>query len=345
MSKHENLLDEELGILIKERSKKALERFEQVAISDVKDPKLLEILADVKKYWSSSKSISRDLVRPALTSFSCEAVGGDPENAEAACLMFTLASSGFGIHDDILDRSLNKHLRSTILGLHGIDGALLCGDLLIVKAWSILSEMIRRNHNPTKIAEIMNEYGKFSVEICEAEFMETRCRRNLDRDVDYYLGLLWQAMAETEACCKIGAILGNGGLNEIEALSQFGRRLGFTYRLADDMQDCLNIKGDLAHRIEYESVPFPILYAAKSSTEKYLRIKRIVEKAEIAPSDIKELLGFLFETEAFEYGRKIAKENVRNASSQLSALKPSEARNFLSALNERSYKRILELCI
>jgi hypothetical protein len=38
-----------------------------------------------------------------LTSFSCEAVGGDSEAAEYAALMFTLASSGFG-HDDIIDR-------------------------------------------------------------------------------------------------------------------------------------------------------------------------------------------------------------------------------------------------
>ena len=73
------------------------------------EPKIRAALEDVKKYW-------RDLNRPTLTSFSCEAVGGDSEAAENAALMFTLASSGFGVHDDIIDRSSKKHLRRTILG-------------------------------------------------------------------------------------------------------------------------------------------------------------------------------------------------------------------------------------
>lgn len=345
MSKQSSLSDNELDVLIVEKSRKILERFEQVAILHVKDANLLKILNSVMKYWSSSRSKSRDLIRPALTAFSCEAVGSDPEEAEDAGLLFTLASSGFGIHDDILDRSSKKHLRETILGLHGIDGALLVGDLLIVKAWSILGEMIRKNHDPMKIVEIIKEYCKFSVEVCEAELMETRCRRNLEKDVEYYLNLLWQAMAETEACSKIGAIIGDGRPEEVEALAQFGRRLGFTYRLADDIQDCLNIKGDLLHRLEYESIPFPILYAAKASTEDFLRISRIVKKAKIEPSDIKKLLELCFETEAFEYGRKIAKENVRINETHLSSLRPSEARQVLSSLNERAYKRILELCV
>ena len=84
----------ELNAIIKERSKTILEMSGQVAISGVNDPQLLGVLQDVKKYW-------KDFVRPALTSFSCEAVGGRPELANNAALMFTLASSGFGIHDDI----------------------------------------------------------------------------------------------------------------------------------------------------------------------------------------------------------------------------------------------------
>jgi geranylgeranyl pyrophosphate synthase len=345
MPENQNRKYKELDKLIEERSQKILERFDQVAVLDVKDSKLLEILADLKNYWSSRKSSSRDFVRPVLTSFCCEAVGSDPEVADDAGLMFTLASSGFGIHDDILDKSLYKHLRSTILGLHGIDGALLVGDLLIVKAWTVIHRMIRKNYKPTKIAEIMMEYGKFSVEICEAEFMETRCRRNLETGLDYYLNILWQAMAETGACCKIGAIIGDGLLTEVEALEEFGRRLGFTYRLTDDIQDCLNLKGDLNHRIEYESVPLPLLYAAKSSPEKFKQIKKIIEKANIAPSDIKKLLGFCFETEAFEYVRGIAEKNVRQAEFSLSHLRRSKASKMLSLFNEGSYKRISELCI
>jgi len=328
----------ELNTLIRERCEKILEKFGQVAVSRVRDPKLLAALEDVKNYW-------RDLNRPSLTFFSCEAVGGNPEVSQDAALMFTLASSGFGIHDDILDRSANKHLRKTILGLHGVDTALLVGDLLIVKAWTFAHEMIRKTGNPTKIADVLEAYGNLSVEICEAEFMETQCRRKVDTDLDYYENVLWKEMAETEACSRIGAMMGDGKPSEIEALSEFGRRLGFISRLADEVEDCLNVKGDLPHRIKYESVPLPLLYAAKFSTEKYAIIKKIVNKNRISPSDMKSLLKLCFETEAFEYVRNLAKKNKEEAHRKLSILRPSTACSLLLVITNAANARVDRLCI
>lgn len=337
-SKNNDSFGNKLDMAIKERSRKILEKFGLVAVSQVKDPKLLAALEDVKSYW-------RDLNRPTLTSFSCEAVGGDPETAESAGLMFTLASSGFGIHDDILDRSLNKHLRMTILGLHGADTALLLGDLLIVKAWTIAHEMIRKTSNPTKIADVLEAYGNLSVEICEAEFMETQCRRKVDTDLDYFENILWKEMAETEACSRIGGMLGDGKPSEIAALSEFGRRLGFMSRLADEVEDCLNVRGDLPHRIMYESVPLPLLYAASSSTEKFAKIEEIVKKHHVGPSDVKLLLKFCFENEAFEYVRTLAKKNEIEAIRKLDSLGASDARDVLLFIINGAYARVARSCV
>lgn len=328
----------ELNTLIRERCKKILEKFGQVAVSGVTEPKLLAALEDVKKYW-------RDLNRQSLTLFSCEAVGGSNEISKDAALMFTLASSGFGIHDDILDRSENKHLRMTILGLHGIDTALLVGDLLIVKAWTLAHELIRKTDNPRKIADVLEVYGNLSMEICEAEFMETQCRQKVDTDLDFYENVLWKEVAEIEACCRIGAMMGDGQPSEIEALSEFGRRLGFISRLADEVEDSLNVKGDLPHRLKYESVPLPLLYAAKSSTEKYVRIKKIVKKNKFSPSDVRSLLKFCFETEAFEYVRNLAKKKGEEAQRKLSLLRQTTARKVLQAIVNSAYARVDKLCI
>jgi geranylgeranyl diphosphate synthase type I len=336
-SKNNDSFGNELDMAIKERSRKILEKFGQATVSQVKDTKLLAALEDVKSYW-------KDLSRPTLTSFSCEAVGGDPETAESACLMFALASSGFGIHDDILDRSLNKHLRMTILGLHGTDTALLVGDLLIVKAWTIANEMIRKTWNPTKIADVLEAYGNLSVEICEAEFMETQCRRKVDTDLDYYEKVLWKEMAETEACCRIGAIMGDGKPREVEALSEFGRKIGFLSRLADEVEDCLNVKGDLLHRIQNESMPLPVLYAAKSSVERYTKIRKIVEKERISRSDAKSLLKLCFAAESFGYVLDLAKKNEAEATRKLRSLRSSHARDVLLLLVNRAYARVYSLC-
>lgn len=327
----------EVNDLIRERCEKILEKFGQMIVLGVKEPKLLSALEDVQKYW-------RDFNRPSLTFFSCEAVGGTYEISQDAALIFTLASSGFGIHDDILDRSKSKHLRMTILGLHGVDTALLVGDLLIVKAWTLAHELIRKTCNPIKIADVLEVYGNLSVEICEAEFMETQCRQKLDTDIKFYENVLWKEVAEIEACSRIGAMMGNGKPNEIEALSDFGRRLGFLSRLADEVEDCLNVKGDLPHRIKYESVPLPLLYAAKSSNNKRIRIEKIVKKKNIGNSDMRSLLEFCFETNAFKYVNDLAKKKGEEAHLMLSVLKPSLSRTMLLAIIMQANTRVERLC-
>jgi geranylgeranyl pyrophosphate synthase len=139
-------------------------------------------------------------------------------------------------------------------------------------------------------------------------------------------------------------MLGNGRKKEVEALAGFGRILGFMSRLADDIADCLNLEGDLIHRIEYESIPLPILYAANSSTEKYERIRQIIEKSFVLPADVKLLLKLCFEAEAFEYVRKIAEKNGKDALGKLLSLKPSYSRKVLSSMVDRSLERINNLC-
>jgi geranylgeranyl diphosphate synthase, type I len=338
VSKHKDLNYDELALAIAERGQKTLERFGKTIFIGVSNPTLISILKEVKEYW-------RDFSRPALTSLSCEAVGGKLEMANDAGLIFTLASAGIGIHDDIIDKSSNKHFRMTIPGLHSPEEALLVGDLLVLKAWTIFQEMIRKASNPLKIADIMEVYGNLSFEICETELMEISCRHNLDTDLDYCKMILWKSMADTEACTKIGAMLGGGSENEVQALAEFGRRLGFMQRLLDDVKDSLNIEGNLPHRLEHETIPLPILYAATSSKENCLKIKSVLKNSPITPSNTKALLKICIENEAFAYVQEIAKQNESEAVSKLSLLKPSNARNILKSMMKKSFSNVDDLCL
>jgi geranylgeranyl pyrophosphate synthase len=86
------------------------------------------------------------------------------------------------------------------------------------------------------------------------------------------------------------------------------------------VRDTLNVEGSLSNRLQYESVPLPILYAAKSSGEKHFQIKSILEKSPIDPLDVRKLLELCFEAEAFAYVLKTAKQNARLASEKLRLL-------------------------
>jgi geranylgeranyl diphosphate synthase type I len=338
MFKDKNVTHSELDAVLKKRGQKILNRLEQVVVSGVNNSELRSILLELTNCWG-------DMFRPTLTSLSCEAVGGQPEIAEDAGLMFTILAAGIGIHDDIIDQSSVNHFRKTILGRYGLEKALLVGDLLIVKAWTMINEMIMKTRQPTKIANIVKIYGNLCVEICEAELMETSCKQKLCNELEYHKEILWKAMAEIEACTRIGAILGEGTANEVQALAEFGRRLGFISRLTDDVKDSFNLEGNLPHRIQYESIPLPIIFASGSSKEKFQKIKSIIEKLPISPSDSKELLQICFESGAFAYVLDIAKKNKREANRNLRLLKPSNARNMLSLMVKRSYVDLSNWCL
>jgi len=330
--------DPEIVYVAKKRAEKALERFRAEAVFGVSDPELLTILSDVLSYWKDSS-------RPAIASYCCEAVGGKPEIADDAGLIFVFAAAATSIHDDIIDKSLKNHFRWTVLGLFGLEKALLVGDLLLVKAWSMLQECVRNYDKPLRVADIIEAYGLISVQICEAEFLEMSCRKRLDIDLSVRERILWNINADFEACAKTGAILGDGSDEEVLALSSVGRRLGFLLGLKDEVADSLNIQGNLSHRLLFESVPLPIVYAAKSSGLAQTELQSIIQKESIDPLEIAEIVKLCIDTGAFSYVYELAKRNANEAIEMLKKVPRNPATSNLELIVENAFRVIEKLCL
>jgi geranylgeranyl diphosphate synthase type I len=330
--------DPEIVFVAKKRAEKALERFRTEAVFGVSDPELLAILREVLSYWKDSS-------RPAIASYSCEAVGGKPEIADDAGLIFVFAAAGTGIHDDIIDKSLKNHFRWTVLGLYGLEKALLVGDLLLVKAWSMLQECVRNCDEPLRVIEIIDAYGLISVQICEAEFLEMSCRKRLDIDLSFRERILWNINADIEACAKTGAIIGGGSDEEVLALSGVGRRLGFLLGLKDEVEDCLNIQGNLSHRLLFESVPLPLVYAARSSGYVQTKLQSIIQKDSIDPAEIADIVRLCIDTGAFSYVYELAKRNANDAIKMLKEVPRNSATINLELIVKNAVGVMEKLCL
>ena len=331
---NESFTQEKFRALFEERSRRVLALFRQNAVSGVSDPKLLEVLHFVCDYW-------KDNFRPAFASFCCEAVGGTGEAADDVSLMITLTSAGGGIHDDIVDKSSNKHFRMTVLGEYGLDCALLVGDLLIQKGWALIRDI--QKSQPDKLAEIVDVFGRWTLDVCEAEFMEIQCRQTLETELNRYENLLSKSIADTQACARLGSMMGGGSKSEIEALSRFATRLGFMFRLADDLKDVLDIEYNLFNRLRYESVPLPILYAAKTSGEIKPVFETIVKKSFIGMLDLQNLLEVCKGAGAFNYVDKRAKETRKDALKNLEFLGDTTPKRALAFIINDIFSEISEL--
>ncbi len=335
MAKSENLSQESLRDLIEERGLRVLAGFRKEASSGVSDPKLLEVISFVSDYW-------KDHFRPAFAGLCCEAVGGRIEDADDVSLMITLTAAGGGVHDDIIDKSSNKHFRATVFGKYGIDYALLVGDLLIQKGWTLARNIVEKAQS-NKLAEIIDIFGHWTLDVCEAEFMEIQCRRNLYTEIGHYESILFKSMADTRACAKLGALVGGGSESEIGILTEFGSSLGFMYRLTDDLKDTLNVEYNLPARLRNESVPLPILFAARACEEKIPVLESIISQQSPETFDLKQVLDICIEEKAFEYLYKRAKETARETLKDLCGLKNSIQKHTLVSMIMGSLAEISDL--
>jgi len=328
---------ENLTNLMQERSQRVLRRFGEVALSGITDETFGKVLQDVKGYWT-------DNFRPALTSFCCEAVGGDPASTDDVSLMISLAAAGGGIHDDIIDKSSDKHFRMTIPGLHGLDYALIAGDLLITKGWAMAIELIKKVSSE-KLAKIIEIFGNWNRDVCEAEFMEISCKKNLETELEVYENIQRKSIADAGACARLGAIMGDASEGETHALAEFGNCLGFMYRLAGDAKDTINVETNLALRLQNESVPLSLLYAAKSSKDNYQQIKSILAEPKISTSDLLKMQELCFMSGGFAYLLNRGKSNLDDALKWLQLLKPSGARDNLALMVQKTYSDIIGIAL
>ena len=146
-------------------------------------------------------------------------------------------------------------------------------------------------------------------------------------------------MSDVEACAKLGAIMGDGTSSQVQALAEYGSDLGFLFRLSNDLGDLLNDEWNLALRLENESVPLPILHAAKASAQNFLRINSILSK-KLDPEGYAELLQLGRFSNSFNYVLKRAEETKYHAKEKLSEIEKSRARDILSLMLDQAFNDI-----
>ena len=85
-------------------------------------------------------------------------------------------------------------------------------------------------------------------------------------------------------------------------------------------------------RLQFESVPLPILYAAKSSSEKFSLIDKIIKRKKISSENATELLKYCFETGAIDYTKSLAEKSAKEALKKLTILRQSSSRDALELM-------------
>jgi octaprenyl-diphosphate synthase len=170
-------------------------------------------------------------LRPILLLLSYECTSRITEDPLPAALAVELAHTESLIHDDIIDRDLMRRERAAFHASYGSEIALLSADFIL----SIILNIIAR-YKDSRVAQTLSSA---TSEMCEGELEELKLLRKKKKLGEYqYISIISKKTASLfEASTAIGAIIGGAKESEIETLSKYGRYIGITYQIRDDITD------------------------------------------------------------------------------------------------------------
>jgi octaprenyl-diphosphate synthase len=274
-------------------------------------------------------------LRPLLVLLSARALGyqGDKHISLATLIEFMHTSTL--LHDDVVDESHMRRGRATANDAWGNAPSVLVGDYLYSRSFQMMVEI--------GSLKIMDVLSSATCVIAEGEVQQLTNVGNPDIDEAVYFETIQGKTAMLfEAATHSGAILAGADPQQEAALQYYGRYLGLSFQLVDDLLDYQgdaktmgkNVGDDLA-----EGKPtLPLIQAMAAGTPDQARlVRQAIRKGGL--DHLEEVLAIVRDTGALDYTRARAEEMSAKALEQLDSLPPSRFRDSMADLARLAVER------
>jgi geranylgeranyl diphosphate synthase type I len=199
----------------------------------------LKVRSPVELYEASRHLIMAGgkRLRPYLVMKACELVGGDPDRAVPLAASLEVLHNFTLIHDDIMD---NDDLRRGVITVHakwGIPLGIASGDLLFAMVYSIVLDAVEKGIiNHKEAVDCIANITESAIAICEGQVLDTEFPNMEDVTEEDYIKMVGgKTSALFKACARIGAIVGGGSKEQVEALGDFAWNAGIAFQIVDDV--------------------------------------------------------------------------------------------------------------
>ena len=172
-------------------------------------------------------------IRPIILVLAAESISKADENAYLASCAVELLHTESVIHDDIIDNETLRRHKDPFHIKYGYNTSILTGDFVL----GLILNISSRLDNP----RITKDLATTAMLMSEGEVIEGRLETSEDVTFDDYLKVIeYKTATAFETAARLGAIIGNGTEEEIEALSEYGKNIGIAYQIQDDLHDWKN---------------------------------------------------------------------------------------------------------
>ncbi len=171
-------------------------------------------------------------IRPLITLLACEAAGGNAASATDAAVGVELLHTASLIHDDIMDQATLRRGQPTLHTAYGLNLALLSGDYLVALAYEAFFRV------PLAAREqVLHRANVTYRTLCEGQALEEGGQgqtASLDRMIEI---IEKKTASLLEFAVESGALIAGAPSRVREALARFGKMLGISFQIQDDILD------------------------------------------------------------------------------------------------------------
>ena len=279
-------------------------------------------------------------LRPMLVFLAAQALGADSKSPLVVDLAATveLIHTATLLHDDVVDESDLRRGRSTANAEFGNAASVLVGDFLYSRAFQVMVG--------TGKMRVLALLAEATNRIAEGEVMQLMALGKLDLTEADYMQVIEAKTAKLfEAAGALGAIAAGATPEAERALSEYARRLGVAFQIADDV---LDYRGDasslgksLGDDLAEGKLTLPIIITLQRGSDhgKALVREVIAKPHAVEREQFTQVMAALEECGALDESLKRAQMEAQAAASEIADLPESEAKKWMLELCEFAVKR------
>ena len=308
---------------IREPIAEAFERFEQ-RLDDA-------FLCDVSLVGAVGAHLHRAFgkrFRPTLLLLAARGFGSIGEEAVLGAVVVELIHTATLIHDDSVDKSLVRRSLPTVNAAWSNDVAILMGDYLYSKAFSILV----RN----RMYVAMDLLAEATHRMSQGELRQIEQKNRLDLTEAEYMRVIEEKTAcLISAGCEFGAHSGGASTEAREAMFRFGHAVGLAFQITDDIFDYLgaeNVMGKaMGSDLEGGKITLPLITALQNAPDPARRdMKIMIQNREFRNGHWGDVVRFVTEYGGVENSEARSAQLALRAEAELSHVRDDVARAALS---------------
>ena len=242
------------------------------------------------------------------------------------------------LHDDVVDNSLIRRGKTSANNLWGNQATILVGDYLFSNAFELMVK--------TSSMDVLQILSNASCKIAEGEILQLSTQNDPETSKKDYLKIIISKTAELfSAACKASAILSSENQKQINALANFGRELGISFQLIDDLLDYSGNESEFGKKIGDDfktgKISLPIIHAFKNgtSTEKKFWY-RVIKDLDQNENDFQQAILLINKYHGIKNTYLLAKKHANNAINALSIFENNQIKRALIEAANFSVERV-----